>query len=300
MTRYVFLAVGSIVLALYFLSKSYLVVFKMNQLERKTWDLFKLNLIGKAANVVIPTAGLSQALVYVADANKRGDSKAKTVSSVLVTYISDYTSIALFLTFSILYLRAVDIVIPHVVITAAIFIVLTVGVYSLAYFAGKESKRLEGFIFYTSTKLENLLYFFTKKPFPVAENANNLYREFRGVNKAILADPKDWLLSIFYASMYHLFSVFSLFFIFTSLGMHPLIRIIIAAYSIGAVFIVISPTPNGIGFVEGGMYLVFTTLEIPATIATTAVMIYRGFSFWIPLIIGAFLYQKQKLKDIFL
>jgi len=298
MTRYFFVAVALILVSFYFLSKSYQVVFRMNGLMRKTWDLFKLRIIAVVVNVIIPMVGLSQMFVYLEDAKKKNLSQTKTVNSVIVTIISDYTSIALFLIFSIIYLYAVDRVVPYVVIPAAVFILITLGVYALAYFAGKESKGLEKLIIFLGKKSEKLIYFFTRKHVELGSKASGLYKEFKDVNKAILEDPKDWFMAIGLACLYHLFSVFALFFIFISLGVHPLIRVVVAGYSVGATFIVVSPTPNGIGFVEGGMYLVFTSLGIPAPIATTAVIIYRGLTFWIPLFIGFIAYQRGKIRDI--
>lgn len=298
MTRYFFVAAALVLLAFYFLSKSYQTVFKMNSLVRSWWNIIKLNFTGRVVNVVIPTAGLSQTIIYAEDARKRGESRTKAVNSVLVTAISDYTSIALFLILSLIYLYAIDSVIPHVVVPAIIFILLTISVYLLAFFAGKESKGLEKFIIFISKKLERSISIFTKRKLSLAEHADKLYKEFKDVNKAIIEDPKDWIIAILYACLQHVLLIFALYFIFISLGITPLIRVLMAGYSVGAVFVVVSPTPSGIGFVEGGMYLVFTNLGIPASIATTAVIIYRGLTFWIPLFIGFILYQRGKIKEI--
>ena len=148
MTSYFFVAGFFVILSYYFVAKSYQVVFKMNKLTRKTWDLYKINLAGMAVNVVIPTAGVSQAVIYAEDAERRGDSKAATVNSVIVTYISDYSSIAIFLVFSLIYLYFINSVLPQVVIPAVIFIIITAVVYILAYFAGKESRVLESLILF--------------------------------------------------------------------------------------------------------------------------------------------------------
>jgi uncharacterized protein (TIRG00374 family) len=185
-----------------------------------------------------------------------------------------------------------------VVIPAIVFILITIFVYALAYFAGKESKGLEKVILYLAKKLEKLVFFFAKKKLNTSAQVVKLYKEFKEVNKAILNDPKDWLLAIFYASLQHVFLIFALYFIFISLGYTPLIRVLMAGYSVGAAFVVVSPTPNGIGFVEGGLYLVFTSLGIPAPIATSAVIIYRGLTFWIPLFFGFIVYQRGKIKEI--
>lgn len=299
LTRYVLVALLLVALSYYFIAKSYQVVFRMNGLTRTVWDNLRLNLAGKAVNVIIPTAGVSQAITYVEDAGRRGEARSTALNAVLITYISDYSSIALFLLFSLVYLALTHSVMPYVVVPAIIFILITIGVYVLSYLAGRESVWLENIILFLADQFEKLVRFVTRKKISVGMSVDNLYKNFKDVNKSILDDPKDWFLAIFYACLQHLFAIFALYVIFVSLGVHPIVRVLIAAYSVGAVFVVVSPTPNGIGFVEGAMYLVFTSLGISGPVATTATIIYRGLIFWLPLGIGFFIYQQQKIKDIF-
>lgn len=298
LTRYFFVALGLVIVSFYFFVKSYQLVFKMNGLKRSLWDLFKLNFAAMAVNVIVPTAGLSSAMVYAEDAKRRGESQASTISAVIITYISNYTSISIFLLLSLIYLWIIDSIVPHVVIPAVVFFLLTAGTYLLAFSAGRESKILEKIIKFSLRVVQKPFQFILKREIKIEESVHKLYEEFKSVNKAILEDPKDWLLTILYASLYHLFAIFAIYVIFLSFGVDPLIRVILAAYSVAAMFMVVSPTPSGIGFVEGGFYLIYTALGIPGAIATTATLIFRSLTFWIPLFFGFFIYQKNKIKDI--
>jgi uncharacterized protein (TIRG00374 family) len=299
MTSFFFAAALMIALSFYFLAKSYQIIFKMNHISRTIFDLYRLNLTGIAVNVIIPTVGVSQMVVYVEDAHRRGESKAATVNAVLVKYISDYSSISIFLLFSLIYLSVIGSVSPHVVVTASIFMALTALVYGLSYLAGKESHGLERLVLFLTHMFEKIIGFITRKKVKVADSVHKLYKYFKDVNKSILDDPKDWIIAISYACLQHVFAILGLYLIFVSLGIHPLFRVLVAAYSVGEAIRVVSPTPSGIGFVEGGMFLVFTSLGISGPIATTATIIYRGLVFWIPLAVGLIFYQRQKLKDIF-
>ncbi len=62
--------------------------------------------------------------------------------------------------------------------------------------------------------------------------------------------------------------------------------VLVAAYSISVLFFVVSPTPGGIGFVEGTLILVLTTLGVRGHEATVITLAYRGISFWLPFILG--------------
>ena len=66
-------------------------------------------------------------------------------------------------------------------------------------------------------------------------------------------------------------------------------------YAMAFLFAGVSIVPQGIGVVEGGMVLVFASLGIPVENATAITLTFRGFSFWIPLVIGFFLLRQMKL-----
>jgi uncharacterized protein (TIRG00374 family) len=61
---------------------------------------------------------------------------------------------------------------------------------------------------------------------------------------------------------------------------------LIAGFSIGYLFFVVSPTPSGIGFVEGALTLALVSLYVPVSKAAAVALAYRGITFWIPLLIG--------------
>jgi uncharacterized protein (TIRG00374 family) len=61
---------------------------------------------------------------------------------------------------------------------------------------------------------------------------------------------------------------------------------LIAGLSIAQLFLIVSPTPAGIGIVEGILAVSLKTLGIPLSDAAVVAVAYRGFSFWTPLLVG--------------
>jgi uncharacterized protein (TIRG00374 family) len=62
--------------------------------------------------------------------------------------------------------------------------------------------------------------------------------------------------------------------------------VLVAAYSVSVLFFVVSPTPGGLGFVEGTLILVLSALGVRPHSATVITLAYRGISFWLPFILG--------------
>ena len=50
------------------------------------------------------------------------------------------------------------------------------------------------------------------------------------------------------------------------------------------------PMPGGVGGVEGGMIGAFVAFGVDAGLAVVAVLVYRAFTFWLPLIPGVIAY----------
>jgi len=61
---------------------------------------------------------------------------------------------------------------------------------------------------------------------------------------------------------------------------------LVAGFSIGYLFYIVSPTPTGIGFVEGAMTLVLGSLRVPVATAAAIVLAFRGITFWLTILYG--------------
>jgi uncharacterized protein (TIRG00374 family) len=62
--------------------------------------------------------------------------------------------------------------------------------------------------------------------------------------------------------------------------------VLVGGFSIGYLFLIVSPTPAGIGFVEGALTLALNSLNVPLGAAAVLTAAYRGITFWVPLFGG--------------
>ncbi len=65
---------------------------------------------------------------------------------------------------------------------------------------------------------------------------------------------------------------------------HP--GVLVAGYAIGVLFMIVSITPSGVGVVEGAMTVTFTSLFVPLESAVAATLLFRLFTFWLPMAVG--------------
>jgi hypothetical protein len=79
-----------------------------------------------------------------------------------------------------------------------------------------------------------------------------------------------------------------LFLVFLAFQQPFSIGTVIAGTGVGYLFTIISPTPSGIGIVEGAMALTLRSLRVPLAAATVIALAFRGFTFWLTLFYGMF------------
>lgn len=271
----------------------------MNGLKWPTGEMMKLRLYSHAANVIIPTAGLSMAVVYADRAKEKGESRAAALSAVILSIVSDYTAISGLLIFALIYLFAINSLSLHVLIPAIIFLTLTGLLYVLIYTSGKGHKWPKKLIYAVVAPVSKMVGIFAKKKINPHLLLEKFFKEFGDVNSSIIKNPLKWVDSIWLSLTAHIFRIGALFVIFASLGYDPQIKVVLSGYALGVLFLVVSPTPEGVGFVEGAMTLAFTSFGIPASTASTATLLYRTLTFWFPFFIGFIMLQRSRLKRIF-
>lgn len=298
MTGYLLLAVLAIVTDYFFLNYMYLTTYRMVKLSRTFSEMLSLQLQSLAINVVVPTAGVSSAVLFGEEAKKKGDPPPTAISGIFLSFLADYTAIATMLVAVLFILYYIDSLTMTVGISTLIFLLLTLGAYLLTFFAERKTKGLGRFFALTARYTIAPIFRIAKKKVDIEKGVRDFVRELGRAYDAIKSDPTDLVKAIMLAILHHMMRLAALYLIFASFGIYPSMKVLLAGYAIGALFVVVSPTPNGVGFVEGSMTLTFASLGIPAAYATTVTLIYRGLEFWIPFFIGFFLLQRSQFKDL--
>jgi uncharacterized membrane protein YbhN (UPF0104 family) len=87
------------------------------------------------------------------------------------------------------------------------------------------------------------------------------------------------------ALMWWGFDIAVLWACFEAFGDSPAIGVLVVAYFVGTLANTL-PLPGGIGGVEGGMIGALVAFGVDPSLALIAVLAYRGFAFWLPIIPG--------------
>lgn len=298
LTVWIFLAFVFGLLSYYFVIRSDQKAFKMVNVKIPFRRMFRLNLSALATNTLIPSAGVSGGLVFVEDSKDHDYSSSAAVAGHILYILSDFSAITILLTASLIYLFATKALMTSTIIPVVLFLAITLGFYLLLYLSARDSVIAKRIIAKILVPVYWLINFFTKKKNDSRESVDNFFKELCYASRVIKKDPSSLAKSIGWALGNHIVKLLSLYLLFYSFGYHIQPSVLLAGYIIGIVVLIVSPTPNGIGFVEGSMVLVFAALGVPKELATTATLIYRGFAFWLPFFIGLFLLQTTRIRKI--
>lgn len=268
--------------------------FETVGVQSRVWDLLPVMFTSLFMNVAAPSGGASGAALFIDDVSRRGQSAARAAAGSLLVLIVNLCAFSLVLAVGMSYLFSQnDLTIVEVVgaifLIAALFIMtipLALSLFRPATLCWLLA-RLERF-------LNQLALGFKRQSFVQDGWNERLAAELTEASTAIVTHPRSLVRSLGIALAAHLVNLSSLFVLFLAFRQVVSPGMLIAGYSMGILFWIISITPQGIGVVEGVMAMVFTSLGVPAESAMVVSLAFRGLSFWLPLLLGFLLLRRVR------
>jgi hypothetical protein len=266
-------------------------------LSNRLIDTFTTLMGSLFVNVVVPSAGMAGAALFLDEAARRGQSRARTAAGILLSMVADFAAVTLFLVVSLIYLESrAELKASEVAGTAAL--VVLIGTMTLLLLFGRWRPRwLHAVLGAVYSTLARLAHWARRPPLALGW-AERTAEEFIAVAKALSARPSRLVRLLAIAAGMHALNGASLAILF--LAFHETVRIgpLAAGYALGLLAWILSPVPQGIGVVEGVMTLVFVSLGVPAEKATVISLAFRGLTFWLPMVAGFLLFRRLGLLRV--
>jgi glycosyltransferase 2 family protein len=249
--------------------------------------ILPLYLVTYFVTVAAPSGGLSAMLPFLQYARRGEVGMGRIIIANLVRTILWYSTFGLFLALGMIYLFLAHSLEWYELSAALVIFAADLGMVSallLAWIAPRLLERVMNVISHLLERLFGLL----RRPPPLTDRqlkafAHDLNRApalMRVVGWRRLLAPIGW------AFLNEACNLLMLYLIARAFNFSPSFAILVTVYSISILFYIVSPTPGGIGFVEGSMILVMTTLDVPQHLATVITLAYRGLAFWGPFMLG--------------
>lgn len=281
---------------LYYLLYSgvYQSAFATVDVPSKLRELLPVTFASIFVNVVAPSGGASGAALFVDDAARRGQSAARAAVGTILVLIADFGAFTLILLVGLAVLFISHDLALYQVVAALILIVVTLSLAGMLLLGLLHPERLRQLLSQIQQAVNRAGSWFRR---PALLNHNWSHKnaaEFTEAALAMAARPWQLARTVAVALAAHLVGVASLYALFLAFQFPITFGPLIAGYSMAILFLIVSPTPMGVGVVEGVTPLVLISLEVPAAVATVVVLAFRGLSFWLPMFIGFVLLQRLK------
>jgi uncharacterized protein (TIRG00374 family) len=235
-------------------------------------------------NTVLPSGGTSGLAAVIDTARSRGVAVGSATSAALYTQTCYYSAMFFVIVIGLIVMGATgsltarDVLLALVIgIAAACFLGLLAFGHLEPGLLQRIMRKIERFIVAACKKLH-----IKKTPKPWADN---LVHSFSNAATRIVSRPKV-ALTVFgvmvVAMTCDMLAYMASGFAFGITSAPALL----GGYVTALVFNSFSPTPGGVGFVEGLSAAVLTGYGYPGTLSLSAVLTYRAFMYWIPFAIG--------------
>jgi uncharacterized protein (TIRG00374 family) len=224
--------------------------------------------------------------VFIAHARQRGYSSGRaTVAGVLVV-LFDYLGLLFALTLGLSILFQLHHLNWADVIASAILLAFATGLFAILFLAMRSAERLGKLLAWGVRTINGALSVFSKRQQFSEEYAHQFSRDAAAGMLQLRSNPSTlWKPAALALSSKGLQLVI-LYLVSKAFQVEIPLDILLAAFSIASLFVIVSPTPYGVGIVEGVLTLTLSSLGISVEAAAVVAVSYRGITFWLPLLIG--------------
>lgn len=277
-----FLAVGQM----------YRSIYRLLGLDDSTLNLSVVAAAATFVNVVMPTGGMGGIALFAAEARRRGHPTGKATVAAALFLLFDQAAFLCILALGLIVLVRRGNLSAGEVTASLLLLVMAMIIAFLLYLGYRSASRLGDVLAKITHLVNRVTRFAIHRDYLSAERAHAFAHEIaEGLagltgRPAVMARPILWGLLTKVLLMGILATAFLAFGVPFSVGT------IVGGFSIGYLFLVVSPTPSGIGVVEGLMPLALSSLRVAWSQGVIVTLAYRALTFWLPLGIGALAFRR--------
>lgn len=265
-------------------------------------SVYKLALLYASANfvnTVAPSAGVSGMAVFITAAERDGHSAGKVTVASMVSLFLDYVAFLCILALGLAVLSRRNDLNPSEIAASAVILCIASGLGFLLYLGSKSAASLGNALAWLARGVNRIARLFLHREYLSEERAHQFAADMADDLKALPQRPHALLVPFLYCLSGKVLLMGVLMSIFLAFGVPFSAGTIIGGFSLTYLFLILSPTPSGIGIVDGVMPLALSSLRVPWGQAVIITLAYRGITFWLPLALGAValrLLRQQKAK----
>jgi glycosyltransferase 2 family protein len=270
---------------------SYKSLYKALGLEETITKLMLLNASANFVNTVAPTGGAGGMAVFIGAASKDGHPVGKvTVASMLYLFV-DYVAFLFVLTLGLIVLFRRNQMGPTEVGASSVMFIIATVLGFMLYLGSQSGRALGNVLAWMARFVNRVARPFIHREYLSEARAHEFAEEMAKDLRSLPERPRSLILPFVYSMIGKILLMLILMCVFLAFQVPFSGGTIIGGFAISYLFLIVSPTPSGIGIVEGVMPLALSSLHVPWSQGIIITLAYRGITFWLPLGIGAIAFR---------
>ena len=289
--RFILLSILLVLIWLVNMAASFKTIFHVIGIEESLGRLLILTTAATFINVVAPSGGIGGMSVFIAEARQKGKTGARALVAGALFVIFDYLGLIALLGLGLIVLFRRNILGGTEITASIILFFMFTGMSLLLYLGFKSEQALADALAWLARAGNRLLKPFRRRKEFSEEGARSMAHDAVGGLNELRNRPLELIYPLLLALSNKLILLLIFFLTFKAFQVPASIGTLIAGTSLSYLFLIVSPTPYGLGVVEGVLTLVLRSMYISVSDALVITIAYRGVIFWIPLILGAIAFR---------
>lgn len=284
--RFILLALIVEAAWIYNLGLAYQAVYRVFDLKVGSLHMMMLYTAGFFISVVTPSAGATAMAVYLSDARRMNFSSARVMIGWAMNVLFEFVALLCYVVLGLAVLARRNNLQWSEITASIILLIMALGLGTLLYLGLRSEKLLGNFLAFLARIINFCARPFIRRSFVDETRAHSFAHETAEGIDIIRHNPRSLLRPLVFSLINKTLLIIVFLLVFLAFKVPFSAGTIFAGFSIGQLFVIVSPTPGGIGIVEGIMTLTLTSLYVKVEAATILTLVYRAYTFWLPLLVG--------------
>jgi uncharacterized protein (TIRG00374 family) len=289
--RFLFAAVIIELIWLYNSATVYSTLYRLVGLKEKSPHLILVATAANFVNVVAPSVGIGGIAVFLDDAQRQNHSTGRVTVVGVLYILLDYIAFFCVLALGLIVLVRRNNLNAGELTAVAILLAIAAGVAFLLYLGYRSAAKLGSALAWLVRLINRIIRPFIHREYLQEERAYFYAQEISDGISMLRGKRRELLWPFLYSLNNFALLLCVLAFTFLTLGTPFTVGTLVAGFAISYLFLIVSPTPSGLGVMEGVMTLVLTTLGVKLEAAALITLTYRFLTFWFPLVVGAIAFR---------
>ncbi|MCS6993719.1 MAG: flippase-like domain-containing protein [Anaerolineales bacterium] len=265
----------------------YRALLRLMGVRERLWRLILLSSAANFINVVAPSGGFGGMAVFIDDAGRRKYPRGMAAAAAALHLFLDYAAFMVVLGLGwVVLLRRNDLDAGEMT-ASFLMLALFLALGGFIYVGSRSGEQLGKILTWLARLINRLLRPIVRRNYLSEETARVFSHEVSEGLSILRVQRRGVLLPLSFALTSKALQTLILLLTFLAFDVAYSAGTVVAGFATYYLFLIISPTPSGIGVVETLLPLALHSLNVPWEQSVVVTLTYRGLTFWLPLLAGA-------------